>query len=223
MATGHELVQSAVKFRGQPYSMGPGRTTPSSGVKDCSGLIYSALLGVGVNPGGNSVSTTLETWAVRNGGRYVDRDYALHHAGVGLAIWGLGARGHIGISVGDGHRAFETPSSEGRKVGFSSFDRNRWGEFFTWPGIDHGAPTGGPLPTVQPIKKQRGFPVLKRVVPKGTVFAVSPRSAVHLDPTEWGVVAYQMGGAKTDDISVLHFEQLCQSLQVPADQYRSLI
>lgn len=138
MPTGHDVLRSAYRFHGEPYSTAPGRTSQTSGYKDCSGLVYAALVGVGIFPGG-TVSTTLETWAVNNGGRRISRAEALHTPGAGLAIWGIGSNGHIGFSVGDG-RAYETPSDAGRRVGYSRFGRNAWTRFFTWPGVDHGNP-----------------------------------------------------------------------------------
>jgi hypothetical protein len=140
--TGADLLASAYRFRGEPYSTAPGRTSETSGYKDCSGLIVAALSGVGIVAGG-TVSTSLETWAIAAGGRYLSRQEAVKTPAAGCAIWGYGSRGHIGFSVGDG-RCFETPSGEGHQAGFSRFDRNRWEEFFTWPGIDHFGTTTRP-------------------------------------------------------------------------------
>lgn len=136
MPTGQDLLTSAYRFRGEPYSTAPGRTSESSGFKDCSGLIYASLTGVGIQPGG-MVSTSLELWAINNGGRYLTSVEAQLTPAAGVAIWGYGDRGHIGLSVGDGRQCFETPSAEGHKAGFSPFHRNNWDRFFTWPGIDH--------------------------------------------------------------------------------------
>lgn len=133
--TGLDLLHAAYTFHGQPYSTAPGRTQPSSGWKDCSGLWYAAFLLLGITPGG-SVSTTEELWAISTGGRYVTKEYAMSTPGVGCSIWGTGARGHIGCSVGDG-RVFETPSAEGHSAGWSPFDRNRWERYFTWGVLDH--------------------------------------------------------------------------------------
>ena len=145
MPSGHDLLNAARRFHGEPYSTAGGRTSTTSGYKDCSGLIVAALTVVGVRAGG-TVSTTIETWARSSGGRYITRAEALRTPGACAAIWGIGPGGHIGFTTGDG-RIYETPSDEGRRVGFSRFDRNRWGEFFTLPGIDYGA---GPSPTPQP-------------------------------------------------------------------------
>lgn len=140
--TGRDLLNSAYRFRGEPYSTDPGRTSQTSGFKDCSGLIVAALEGVGITPGG-TVSTSLELWAVNSGGHYISFDEALTTPGAGLGIFGYGDNGHIGFSVGDGTRCFETPSAEGHQAGFSPFWRNHWGEAWTWPGINHhGTKTG---------------------------------------------------------------------------------
>lgn len=135
MTNGADLVNAALSFRGEPYSTNGGRTSQTSGYKDCSGLVFAALTKCGIQPGG-TVSTSLEVWAVNNGGRYISRDEAINTPGAGIAIWGYGSGGHIGISMGGG-QVVETPSQEGRKVGVSPFSRNRWTRFFLFPGISY--------------------------------------------------------------------------------------
>lgn len=142
MRSGLDLVAAFAQGRGEPYSQrNPDRYTLGSGVSDCSGSIVKAFARLGL-PVGGYVSTDLERWAVRNGGHYITREAAKWTPGAGLAIWGTGSNGHIGLSAGDGKHAWETPSGEGRKLGLSLFNRNSWGEYFTWPNIDHGAPAG---------------------------------------------------------------------------------
>lgn len=142
MTTGAGLRATALGYHGEPYSTASGRTSPTSGIADCSGLIVKTLTPNGITPGG-TVSTTIETWAVRNGGRYITADEAARTPMSCCAIWGLGSNGHIGFSWGDG-RVYETPSDEGRRVGFSRFWRNRWTRFFTLPGVDHLGPGATP-------------------------------------------------------------------------------
>lgn len=139
MPTGSDLERSCARFLGEPYSTAGGRTSQTSGYKDCSGLVYAGLRGIGIDPGGNTVSTSLETWAVRNGGRYVSPEFAQNNPGCGLAIWGTGAQGHIGISASGG-RSLETPSQFCHCVGYSRFlGRNgHWTGYFTFPGISYG-------------------------------------------------------------------------------------
>lgn len=139
MLTGAQFIANCLSFRGEPYGLGAGRTSPTSGYKDCSGLGCAALLRGGVIPCG-TVSTTMETcscggrcWTVA---KCIDRATAQRTPGAAAAIWGLGSNGHIGYSMGDG-RIVETPSAEGRRVGISPWDRNRWTEYFLLAGIDY--------------------------------------------------------------------------------------
>src|SRR6185436_1578536 len=127
-------------------STAPGRTQPEIPWADCSGLIVKAWTRLRerfptLPEIGGTVSTSIELWAVANGGRYITRDEALVTPACCLAVWGIGSKGHITFGVGDGQREFGTPSDEGHLVGFSRFDathqRNRYDRFFTLPGIDH--------------------------------------------------------------------------------------
>lgn len=144
MLTGARLIQNALSFRGEPYSTGPGRTSPTSGYKDCSGLIVAALARGGVVACG-TVSTTLEACSTGGHCGYTARHSCVSLTdakdipGAAVAIWGTGSQGHIGLSMGDG-RIVETPSAEGRQVGISPWGRNRWQEAFLLAGVDY---TGG--------------------------------------------------------------------------------
>jgi len=160
MPTGADLLRSARRFEGEPYSTAPGRTSQTSGFKDCSGLVTAALVGVGVNPPVSAtVSTGAERWAVANGGRYISAEEALWTPGAGLTVggrhhgWtGIGSSGHIAISVGDGRNHYGTPRRScglARTVGTAPFWCFSWGDFFTWPGIDHKG-TGSTAPKPEP-------------------------------------------------------------------------
>jgi hypothetical protein len=169
-------MNAAHRFRGEPYSTEPGRTSTTSGYKDCSGLIVASLTLVGIRAAG-TVSTTIEEWARSSGGRYLSRAEAQQTPGCCAAIWGSGAAGHIGFGNGDG-RIFETKSAEGPQAGFSPWDRNRWGEYFTLPGISYG---GDGAPST-PQTKVTGM--LCRDRDSGKIYLIGPGHHHHVTKPE---------------------------------------
>lgn len=144
MPTGQDLVDHALAKRGHPYSW-TNRFGPDN--YDCSGLVTACLWELGINPSGTN-STGLELWANAEGQPTIDPADVLHTPGALLYVWGYGAEGHVAISMGDGQHIVETPSSEGHRVGVSSFWRHNWTGASLVPGIhDQGA-------TVNPTLKK---------------------------------------------------------------------
>lgn len=140
---GVDVIMAAAQFYGQPYSNDPGRDDPESGWADCSGLVAKALqVATGksnIPPLSARVSTAIEKWAKANGGRSITKEVAMRTPGAFMTIGGeitgydgIGPKGHIGLSNGDG-TVIETGSAEGRKVGCSPFDWNKWTGFFLFP------------------------------------------------------------------------------------------
>lgn len=118
MTTGADLIVAAESFLGEPYSTAPGRTSPTSGFKDCSGLIAAAYeVATGGIELGAYVSVTI--WAQSNAlGLSISRDAALDIAGACFLIptdplQGWGPNGHIGFSTGDGWTVEATPAAQG--------------------------------------------------------------------------------------------------------------
>lgn len=117
MATGQDLLDAATTFLGEPYSTAPGRTSPTSGFKDCSGLIAAAYEVATGRELGAYVSVTIYDLAAKNG-LAISRDEALGIPGACLLIptdpyQGWGPNGHIGFSTGDGHTIEATPAARG--------------------------------------------------------------------------------------------------------------
>lgn len=117
MTTGADLIVAAESFLGEPYSTAPGRTSPTSGYKDCSGLIAAAYEVATGQELGAYVSVTI--WSQSNAqGLAISRDEALGIAGACLLmpddpLQGWGANGHIGFSTGDGFTIESTPAARG--------------------------------------------------------------------------------------------------------------
>jgi peptidoglycan hydrolase-like protein with peptidoglycan-binding domain len=145
MATGEQLVEWCESQIGIGYSW-DGRFGPFA--YDCSGLMVASLRANDVWVGGFN-STGQETWC-KNEGLGIDVAAAEFIVGAPVFIWGYGANGHVGMSMGDG-RVIETPSnSHGGAVGISPFwqgrTHNGWTGAGLWPGVDYGfAPAGDPL------------------------------------------------------------------------------
>jgi len=148
MATGQDLVDAAATFLGQPYSTAPGRDSPSSGHKDCSGLIAAAYLVATQRPLEANVSVTIYDLAVRNG-LEISYEQAAVTAGACLLIpddpyQGWGSNGHIGFSDGQGGTVEATPP----RVQRLPISYQPWGPLACLlPGIDYGTPTPPPAPT----------------------------------------------------------------------------
>lgn len=147
MATGQDLVDAACLFLGQPYSTAPGRDSPSSGHKDCSGLVAAAYQVATGGPLGATVSVTIYDLAVRYG-LDISFDEAAVTAGACLLIpddpyQGWGPNGHIGFSDGRGGTVEATPPRVQRlPIGYQP-----WGSrACLLPGIDYGTPPPPPDP-----------------------------------------------------------------------------
>ena len=117
MTTGQDLVDAAATFLGEPYSTAPGRTSPTSGYKDCSGLIAAAYQVATGHELGAYVSVTIYDLCASEG-LGISRDEALAIPGACLLIPdnpydGWGPNGHIGFSTGDGFTIEATPAARG--------------------------------------------------------------------------------------------------------------
>lgn len=136
---GSDLVFHALGFLGQPYSTLPGRTSPTSGHKDCSGLVAAAYELTTGEELGVYVTVTIFDRARREG-LVIPREDALGIPGSCLLmpdnpILGWGPLGHIGFATGDGHTVEATPPRVQRlPVGYQP-----WGPLACLlPGIDYG-------------------------------------------------------------------------------------
>lgn len=146
MASGQNLVDAARQFLGEPYSTAPGRTSPSSGYKDCSGLIaasYEVATGMQL---GAYVSVTIYDLCVGTWGLWVSRDQARSIPGACLLIpedpyQGWGSNGHIGFSDGHGGTVEATPP----RVQALPMSYQPWGwNACLLPGVYYGPPDIAP-------------------------------------------------------------------------------
>ncbi len=137
-AGGAGIVNWAMSQIGKPYSTS-GRFGP--GAFDCSGLVVAALRANGVDPGGNTVSTSLQTW-----GRPIDLETAYNTPGAMLFVWGSGPAGHVEISRGDG----TTIGSARGGVQVRPARGRGWTGAALPPGVNPGAAGGGLLPAGGP-------------------------------------------------------------------------
>lgn len=113
MTSGQDLIDAARTFLGEPYSTGPGRASPTSGYKDCSGLIAASYLVATGQPLGADVSVTIYDLCV-SAGLWIPVDFARNIAGACLLMpedpyQGWGSAGHIGFSDGHGGTVEATP------------------------------------------------------------------------------------------------------------------
>lgn len=137
--TGAGLVAYARRFLGEPYSTAPGRDSPTSGHKDCSGLIAASYLGYTGRSLGANVSVTIYSLG-RAAGLTISRTEADAIAGACYLMpenpdEGWGPKGHIGFSDGHGGTVEATPPS----VQALSNRYQPWGSHACLlPGIDYG-------------------------------------------------------------------------------------
>lgn len=113
MGTGRDLFNSACTFLGEPYSTAPGRTSPTSGYKDCSGLVAAAYEITQGYELGAYVSVTIYAQSERQG-LAIPFDYARNIVGACILkpenpYLGWGSAGHIAISDGAGGTCEATP------------------------------------------------------------------------------------------------------------------
>ena len=139
MTTGDDLVLAAVSFIGQPYSTAAGRDNPASGHKDCSGLVAASYKLATGNDLGATVSSTIFALCAGQG-LEISREEAFETPGTVLLMpedpaQGLGNKGHIGFSDGNGGTVEATPS----RVQRLSNRFQPWGpRACKLPGIDYG-------------------------------------------------------------------------------------
>lgn len=137
-ATGQGLIAAARTFLGEQYSTGAGRTSTTSGYKDCSGLIVAAYkLATGKDLGASTSSSIYKLCADQGLGISFDRAKAI--AGACLLMpedpmLGVGSAGHIGFSDGNGGTVEATPP----KVQALSLNDQSWGSHACLlPGIQY--------------------------------------------------------------------------------------
>jgi cell wall-associated NlpC family hydrolase len=148
VTTGADLVAAAEAFLGQPYSTNPGRDDPTSGHKDCSGLIAASYLAATGQPLGANVSVSIFDLCA-NQGLEIPYGDAVGIAGACLLIpenpyQGWGSNGHIGFADGQGGTVEATPPRVQRlPIRFQPWGRRAC----LLPGIDYGF--GPPAITLQ--------------------------------------------------------------------------
>ena len=150
MTTGQQLVDAASTFLGEPYSTAPGRTSPTSGHKDCSGLVAAAYEVATGGELGAYVTVSIYRLCRDQGGKVITRDEADGIAGACYLMpenpeQGWGPLGHIGFSTGDGSTIEATPAARGGVQRLPN-RYQPWGSIAVLlPGIDysdggHGTP-----------------------------------------------------------------------------------
>jgi hypothetical protein len=149
MATGQDLIDAAVTFLGEPYSTAPGRDDPTSGHKDCSGLIAASYAVATGEELGANVSVTIFDLCAKQG-LEISLEDAVHTAGACLLkpddpYVGWGPAGHIAFADGNGGTVEATPPRVQRLP-------LRYNAPWSWracllPGIDYGRT---PPPTTPP-------------------------------------------------------------------------
>lgn len=151
MTSGQDLVNAALTFLGEPYSTAPGRTSPTSGFKDCSGLIAASYEVATGQELGAYISVTIWKQSADQG-LAIPRDEAFGIAGACLLmpnnpLLGWGDAGHIGFSDGQGGTVEATPP----RVQQLANTYQPWGvEACLLPGIDYSnGGQGGATPTPQ--------------------------------------------------------------------------
>lgn len=152
MTTGHDLVESGLKYRGQPYSTkNPDRYMSNSGVKDCSGLVAASLSDIRV-PYIGSVSSEQARTCYNHGGEIsVEAAFGIEGAllfmGADRGLKGFGPDGHVAISDGKGG-VVETPAwgDTGHAAGHDNARGRNWSGAGLIPGIDYSGAHGPGVP-----------------------------------------------------------------------------
>lgn len=154
MTTGIDVVNAARLFMGEPYSTAPGRTSPSSGYKDCSGLVAAAYEVATGNQLGAYVSVTIYDLCAGTWDLGISREEAFGIPGACLLMpenpyQGWGSNGHIGFSDGVGGTVEATPP----RVQALPNTYQSWGsKACLLPGIYYGPPLP---PTPEPVASGR--------------------------------------------------------------------
>lgn len=148
MASGADVLNAARQFIGEPYSTAPGRTSPTSGYKDCSGLIAAAYKVATGEDLGAYVSVTIFELC-RDAGLEISWEQAINIPGALFfcpddPTQGWGDNGHIGFSAGDGSTVEATPP----RVQSLSIWYQPWSKSHAalLPGIDYGITPQAPAP-----------------------------------------------------------------------------
>jgi len=139
MTTGDDLIIAATSFVGEPYNTDAGRDSPTSGHKDCSGLVAASYRLATGGDLGATVSSTIFALCAKQG-LEISRDEAFETPGAVLLMPqdpadGLGNKGHIGFSDGNGGTVEATPP----RVQRLSIHYQPWGpRACKLPGINYG-------------------------------------------------------------------------------------
>jgi hypothetical protein len=155
VTTGQQLVDAASTFLGEPYSTAPGRTSPTSGYKDCSGMVAAAYEVATGGELGAYVTVSIYRLCRDQGGKVITRDEADGIAGACYLMpedpeQGWGPLGHIGFSTGDGSTIEATPAARGGVQRLPN-RYQPWGSVAVLlPGIDYSnAGQGGAQPSTR--------------------------------------------------------------------------
>lgn len=175
MTSGQALVDAAFTFLGEPYSTAPGRTDPTSGHKDCSGLIVAAHTVATGEVLGANVSSALYRLC-RDEGMIVPYEDGIHIAGaLGFKPddpeQGIGANGHVVFFTGDGATTIEAtpPRVAHLPIGYNAPFSPEVGLL---PGIDYSnGGHGTPAP-----QEDRMKPGLFLDAPTGRVYVYDPNN-----------------------------------------------
>lgn len=156
MTTPDQLLQWPAAHLRMPYDASPARLDPAHYGTDCSGEVVRALRAVGIDPGPNVVSESLEVWARTAGGIEIPVSHGIATRGAGLFVWGSGPQGHAALSRGDG-TTYETPAwgPWGHALGIGNAEGRGWTGAVLWPAIDyagHYTPGGNPPPLTRTLR-----------------------------------------------------------------------
>jgi hypothetical protein len=206
MTTGADLLGVALGFLDQPYSTALGRDDPTSGHKDCSGLIAASYLAATGQPLGATVSVSIFDLCVAQG-LEIPFEYAVNIPGACLLIpenpyEGWGSRGHIGLSDGQGGTVEATPPRVQRlPIRFQP-----WGQrACLLPGIDYGL--GPPITSVQEddVLFRATNNSADGTVLAGVVYAPASTRFLRIDAPPAGAVICDVPG---DDLAAVRAEML---------------
>lgn len=209
MTTGQNLIDAARVFLGEPYSTGPGRTSPTSGYKDCSGLVAAAYEVATGRLLGADVSVTIYDLCVSQG-LWIPREFAHDIAGTCVFMpedpyQGWGSAGHIGFSDGFGGTVEATPPM----VQNLPFNYQPWGSNACMlPGINydnygHGSDDEeDDMPKGFFAKERGGPPFVWYISPDGYRMATTNENHINL----MGFFGFTSGGNSVSELSKADLE-----------------
>lgn len=216
MASGRQLFDACCRFLGEPYSTAPGRTSPTSGYKDCSGLVaagYEVAQGYEL---GAYVSVTIFDQSARQG-LEIPFAYAQHIVGAVILkpydpYQGWGSAGHIAVSDGHGGTCEATPPRVQRLP--LSYNWPWSPRAALLPGIDYrnngegGAPTPEPIPRPEEVDmyivKSRETGVRSLYTALGVTQNIDESFSNELQFA--GVPYYDVPGRVADSVALIHLD-----------------